>query len=114
MPSGVPITNTEFSENSVCFENIKIISNNNLLISVDYVKNAGAASNPLVIDYRWSRISSFCMKFMINLITLLQLKSVNNTQTFELTFINIKNPSSVSVSQFNISDPRVNPTSIRE
>lgn len=81
-------------------------------MSVDYIKSAGAADNPLVVDYVWSSISSSSITFTFNLITLLLVKSFNNTNKFELTFINLY--SNVSLSQFIISDLRVNKTDIKE
>lgn len=116
MPSGVPTTSTEFSEDSDCLENLEVKNGpgSSLFVSIDYIKSAGAADSSLDINYKWSTISTFCMKFPLNLVTLVNSKLLNNGSSFELTFINLKDPSTVSLTQLNISDSRVTATDKRE
>ena len=74
---------------------------------IDYIKEAGAADCDFALKYIWSPVSNFEIDWKLKLMTLLSVKSINDSSTFELTFINLKNPSSVSPSQFAITQPGV-------
>lgn len=92
---------------------MQITAGGAIIASVDYIKSAGADNSDLIFDYKWNPVFEFCLKFSVKLATLRSVRSMQDSNTFEFIFINFKDASSISLSQFNIFEPRAIAKSVR-
>lgn len=79
------------------------LAGDNIKFRMDYIFNKNPLSKKFVVEYIPSSAPNFLMTLQMRLITLVSVRTINNTYFSHLNFKNIENPVAYTTSCFTSS-----------